>query len=133
MATNSYEGAIFSAAVADYQPKQVFSGKIPSGEQLKLELVPTAKVIVKVRQQFPKLKMITFKYQENVSHHELMAIAQSRLAQGYQMIVANRGEETSEQGEQVAYLVTKENEPQQAIGKRAIARAIADWLATATI
>jgi len=133
LATNSYQGAIFSAAVADYQPTQVFSGKIPSGEQLKLELVPTVKVITNVRQQFPNLKMITFKYQENVSHQELMAIAQSRLEQGYQMVVANRGEETGEQGEQVAYLVTEENEPQQAIGKRAIAKAIADWLETTQV
>ncbi|MEM8676054.1 MAG: phosphopantothenoylcysteine decarboxylase [Cyanobacteria bacterium P01_G01_bin.67] len=124
-----YRFGIFSAAVADYQPPQVFPGKIPSGRVLsKIDLVPTQKVISEVRAKFPSLGMITFKYQEQVSHEALMEIAQARLQQGYQMVVANRGEEHQATGAQVAYLVTPEATPQKAVGKKNIAKAIADYL-----
>ena len=124
----NYQYGIFSAAVADYKPVQVFPGKIPSGELSKIDLVPTQKVISEVKARFPSLGMITLKYQENVSHAELMDIAQNRLQQGYQMVVANRGEEHQATGAQVAYLVTKDRQPQKAVGKQNIARAIADYI-----
>jgi phosphopantothenoylcysteine decarboxylase / phosphopantothenate---cysteine ligase len=124
-----YQFGIFSAAVADYQPAQVFPGKIPSGGTLaKIDLVATQKVISEVRAKFPSLGMITFKYQENISHTELINIAETRLKQGYQMVVANRGEEEQSTGAQVAYLVTKEQPPQKAVGKQQIAIAIAEYL-----
>lgn len=123
-----YYAAIFSAAVADYQSDRPFSGKIPSGELLTLKLIPTPKVIAEVRAKFPNLQMVTFKYQDNLTHAELISIAQSRLKMGYQMVVANRGEETGKKGEQVAYLITKNDPPQQAVGKQQIAMAIADRL-----
>ena len=80
------------------------------------------------RAKFPDLEMITFKYQENVSHAELIGIAQAKLKQCYRMVVANRGEEHQATGAQVAYLVTPEQPPQKAVGKPEIARAIADYL-----
>ena len=128
-----YHYGIFSAAVADYKPKQVFPGKIPSGNALsKIELTSTQKVIGEVRAKFPSLKAIAFKYQENISHEELINIARQRLQQGYQMMVANRGEEHLSTGVQVAYLVTKENKPIKAVGKQEIAKAIADYMEKAT-
>ena len=127
----SYRFGIFSAAVADYQPTQVFPGKIPSdGTLSKIELVPTKKIISEVRAKFPDLDAIAFKYQENISHEELINIAEARLQQGYRMVVANRGEEHQATGAQVAYLVTKEQPPQKAVGKQEIAKAIADYLET---
>ena len=124
-----YRYGIFSAAVADYQPKTVFPGKIASdGTLTKIDLVTTQKVIGEVRAKFPSLGMITFKYQENISHEELIQIAKTRLDRGYQMVVANRGEEHQQTGEQVAYLVTKDASPQKAVGKQNIAIAIADYL-----
>ena len=115
--------------MADYQLAQVFPGKIPSGGALHtLKLIPTAKVIAEVREKFPKLYMVTFKYQENIDHEQLIAIAEQRLQQGYQMVVANRGEEKGEHGEQIAYLVTPEKSPIKVIGKTEIAIAIADHL-----
>ena len=129
----NYQYGIFSAAVADYKPTQTFQGKIPSGGTLsQIDLVPTQKVIGEVKARFPNLGMITFKYQENVSHTELIDIAQARLQQGYQMVVANRGEEDQATGAQVAYLVTKDREPQRAVGKPEIARAIAEYLESFT-
>jgi phosphopantothenoylcysteine decarboxylase/phosphopantothenate--cysteine ligase len=125
-----YKFAIFSAAVADYKPEYILPGKIPSGGLLELKLVPTLKVIDEVRENFPDLSMITFKYQEQVSHEELMTIASQRLKRGYLAVVANRGEESEAQGEQVAYLVTANQPPEKMIGKPGIAGAIADYLAS---
>jgi phosphopantothenoylcysteine decarboxylase / phosphopantothenate---cysteine ligase len=121
--------AIFSAAVADYQSDRVVPGKIPSGGAWQtINLIPTSKIISEVRAKFPDLHMVTFKYQENIAHAELMAIANTRLQQGYQMVVANRGEEKGDNGEQVAYLVTRDHQPQKVVGKKAIAVAIANYL-----
>ena len=129
--SSNYKYGIFSAAVADYEPDKVFPGKIPSGGALQtINLVPTAKVIAEVRDKFPDLYMVTFKYQENIDHEQLMTIANARLQQGYQMVVANRGEETGEKGEQVAYLVTKNRQEEKVTGKQQIAKAIANHLET---
>ncbi len=131
LGSNNYKYGIFSAAVADYKPDTVFSGKIPSGGALQsLNLFPTAKVIAEVRDKFPDLYMVTFKYQENIDHEELMEIAHNRLAKGYEMVVANRGEEKVDKGEQIAYLITKEKSEIKVVGKRNIAIAIADFLET---
>ena len=118
--------AILSAAVADYQPRQVHTGKLASGQpQLHLELEPTAKVIDLVRQAAPDLPMVTFKVLQGASEQDLLAEAQRRLER-FQLVVANHAEEVRG-SEQCAWLVsaggTRRHE-----GKAAIAAAIADWL-----
>ena len=123
----AYRAGIFSAAVADYRPEEILPGKTPSGDRLTIKLVPTPKVIKEVRRAHPDLHMITFKYQEGVSHEKLMAIARGRLQQGYEAVVANRGEEGRAAGAQIAYLVTGDDEI-RLTGKGAIARGIADYL-----
>jgi hypothetical protein len=75
--------------------------------------------------------MITFKYQEGLGHDELMAIGHKRLAAltGPGAVVANRGEESGPNGEQVAWLLDSNGgEPRRMEGKPAIARALADHL-----
>ncbi len=122
--------AIFSAAVADYEPIEATSGKVESGQaQWDVSLKPTAKVIDEVAQAFPDLTRVTFKYQENVSHEQLMDIAQKRVAAGTPLVVANRGEDKGPQGEQVAYLVSAQGEI-RLVGKKAIAEGIVHWLET---
>ena len=126
--TKQPAAAIFSAAVADYVPSQIELGKVQSGNpKWELSLVPTKKVIDEVHSAFPELCMVTFKYQENCSHEDLMAIAQERLQRGYKMVVVNRGEEKSPSGQQVAYLVTPQSQ-KRFEGKPQIAHAIVDWL-----
>ena len=126
---------IFSAAVADYRPKEVLPGKTPSGGALStLELEPTEKVIDLVRDRFPNLYMVTFKYQEGISHDELMEIGHRRLEKqrGRGAVVANRGEETGPAGEQVAWLLSGDGDgeirEQRMEGKDVIAAALADHL-----
>ena len=126
-----YDYGIFSAAVADYRPATVFPGKVPSDGTLeRIELVKTIKVIQEVRHRFPKLGLISFKYEEDVTLEELLAIARTRLDHGHLAVVANRGEEVGPNGEQVAYLVDRENQPQRAVGKGAITLLLADFLAS---
>lgn len=118
---------IFSAAVADYRPSNVLPGKTPSGRELNLTLIPTPKVIDEVRERHPDLLMVTFKYEEGLSHDELMAIATERL-QRFDVVVANRGEEMSPDGPHNAWLVTPDRSPRRHVGKERIASAIADHL-----
>lgn len=127
LAEGDYLSGIFTAAVADYRPKEVLPGKTPSGGHLTLELVPTQKVVEEVRQRCPDLHMVTFKYQEGISHDELMAIGRQRLER-YEAVVANRGEETVLEGPQVAWLLRRDAEPQRLEGKPEIATALADYL-----
>lgn len=127
LAHGDWLAGIFSAAVADYRPVEVAPGKIPSGGRMQLDLVPTEKVIEEVRQRHPGLHMVTFKYQELVSHDELMEIAEERL-KSYEAVVANRGEETSPGGPQVAWWLERRGEPQRLEGKPEIARHVADHL-----
>lgn len=119
--------AIFSAAVADYAPVRVASGKIPSGQsELKLLLQPTAKVIQQVREAYPELMLVSFKYEAGLSHAELMQIARQRLAQGSDAVVANRAEEQGDA--QQAWLLAPDLPEQPLFGKPAIAAGIVAWL-----
>jgi phosphopantothenoylcysteine decarboxylase/phosphopantothenate--cysteine ligase len=126
---------IFTAAVADFQPETFIEGKISSKvKHLNLKLLPTVKLIDEVRKKFPALKMITFKYEENISHDELLAIANKRFSKkgGSQLIVANRREEFKPDGTQVAWLLDPAQEPQMYVGKEAIANAILDRIELAS-
>ncbi len=124
-----FKAAIFSAAVADYRPQSVVEGKIPSGGGLSaIELVPTHKVIDKVQQALPGLDLISFKYEQGLTHDELITIADSRLERGHTAVIANRGEEMGEGREQIAYLTTRESDPVRMVGKSAIASSITDYL-----
>ncbi len=123
-----HRAGVFSAAVADYRPTLVRPGKTPSGGVLRqLEMEPVPKVIDEVRAAFPELYMLTFKYQEGISHDELMAIGRERLS-AYPAIVVNRGEERGPNGEQVAYLMGRQGEPTRLVGKPGIAKGIAEHL-----
>lgn len=127
--THPISCGIFSAAVADYRPEAIFAGKIPSGQPQTLKLLPTEKVIQRVRSQFPELFMVTFKYEENMTHEELLKVAQTRLDAGYPLIVANRGNEKGAHGEQVAWLIEQDHTPQKMLGKPQIAQALLERLA----
>jgi phosphopantothenoylcysteine decarboxylase/phosphopantothenate--cysteine ligase len=120
---------IFSAAVADYRPETVAPGKIPSGGALKeLKMIATKKVIDEVRRAHPELHMVTFKYQEGMAHDALIELARERVKRGDKLVVANRGEETGPNGEQVAHFVTSELATTKIVGKDRIAIAMADHL-----
>ena len=127
-AEKNYDYAIFSAAVADYRPRRVVDGKIKSDEaEIGLELVRTEKVIDIFQQQFPGVGIISFKYEQKVTHDQLTSIARKRLDEGHLAVIATRDEDRTQSGEQVAYLFSPGHESRQATGKSGIARLILDW------
>ncbi len=124
---------VFTAAVADYKPTEVHAGKMPSGKPWTITLEPTVKVIREVRKACPDLHMVVFKLEEGLSHDELLNVAAKRLEEGYQAVVANRGEETGggDDGteEHVAYLIAPPRfDAAKLVGKRGIAQGIAEHL-----
>ena len=72
--------------------------------------------------------MITFKFEQNISHEELMNIARSRINEGYQTVIANRGEEQVGIYDQVAYLVSGEQPEKKLLSKQSIAEEISTHL-----
>ncbi|MBT4761130.1 MAG: bifunctional phosphopantothenoylcysteine decarboxylase/phosphopantothenate--cysteine ligase CoaBC [Bdellovibrionaceae bacterium] len=122
------EFSILSAAVADYQPKVVLEGKTKSqGELRSIDLISTDKVVDLIYDCSPHSKIVSFKYEENLSHTELMDIAQQRIQKGHHAVVANRGEDKGPEGQQVAYFVWAKGQV-KATGKSKIAEMICDHL-----
>ena len=114
---------IFSAAVADYQPAERVDGKIPSGGQLeRLALVPTPKVIDKVREHKPEMVIVSFKLESGVSHDELMGIARRRLDTGSTLVVANRIEDGG------AATLVDEHGAREVPQRADLPEALVDWL-----
>lgn len=110
------EIGIFSAGVADYRPKQAAAG---------LALEPTEKVIDLAAAAAPGMRVVSFVYQEGISHEALLDIARNRLDR-YPVVVANRGEESAGRA-QTAYIVTADSTT-RVEGTSTIAAAIADQL-----
>ena len=124
----SFDAGIFSSSVADYAPKKIGNGKIKSGQSsLRIDLSPTEKVIEKVRTLHKELYMVTFKYEENLTHDGLIKKAMARLRE-FPIVMANRREDFEKEGEHVIWSVTREEEPEKIVGKKNIAVKIADML-----
>lgn len=74
------DAVVHTAAIADYQPEEVFEGKIKSKqEELLIRLKPTAKIIKDIRQFMPKGNLIQFKLEVGLSQNELIDVAYSSL------------------------------------------------------
>jgi len=124
-----YNIGIFSAAVADYIPAEVRGGKIPSQGALKeIPLKETRKVIKEVREKFPELEMVTFKFEKGITKEKLEEIAINRINQGYEFIVANRGEDIGSKGEYRGIIVGKEGIVAEPKSKKEVARELIELL-----
>ncbi len=72
LSNGDYHGFISVAAVSDYKP-EFSKGKIASEQQdLFIRIVPTIKIIDKVRTQYPNLYILAFKAEVGVSESELI-------------------------------------------------------------
>ncbi len=104
----NYYAVIHAAAVSDYQLKKVFSGKLNSNrKQLQLKLVPTQKIITKIKKLNPKIFLVGFKLESRVSEmlakrfaHDLFKKSKSDL------VVVNNLSKTKYSG----YIVNKSME-----------------------
>lgn len=88
---NDYQILISTAAIADYSPEKIETGKIKSDEEeLTIRLKPTQKLTRIARQKFPELFIVAFKAEYGVTRDELINRAVSKLeSENLDMIVAN--------------------------------------------
>ncbi|MCH7664065.1 MAG: bifunctional phosphopantothenoylcysteine decarboxylase/phosphopantothenate--cysteine ligase CoaBC, partial [Chloroflexi bacterium] len=87
--------AIFSAAVADYQPKEIVDEKIRSGQsEMVIELKPTIKILKLVQtiksKKNLKIKIIAFKAEYGKTIDEISKIASTYISDGLaDFVIAN--------------------------------------------
>jgi phosphopantothenoylcysteine decarboxylase/phosphopantothenate--cysteine ligase len=87
---NNYDGFISVAAVSDYKP--VYKpGKIPSNQvNLEVSLVPTIKIIKKIREEFPNLFIVAYKAEVGLTKEELIKRGKNILLENkLQLVCAN--------------------------------------------
>lgn len=85
----SYDAIILCAAVSDYKTNTV-DGKISSKNGFSIELIPTEKLISKIRGWQPNTKLVGFKLLSNVNDDTLIAAAKRSIeANNCDFVVAN--------------------------------------------
>lgn len=120
------EVGIFAAAVADYRPAEKQAGKVASGGALKaIDLVPTTKVLDRVINEKPAMKVVSFKLETGLSHEALIEIARDRVKAGSSLVIANRVEDGG-----AATLVDSQGS-REVTARDALAPAVVAWLEAA--
>jgi len=91
ISSKKYDIVIHSAAVADYVPIKFYEGKIKSGKKnLVIKLKPTIKIVDQIKKWDPKIFLVKFKLEVNVSKKELIEKAyKSMLFSNADLMVAN--------------------------------------------
>lgn len=81
---------IHTAAVSDFAIKNYHQGKTSSTKPLALELEPRKKILESIKKMNPKIFLVAFKAEYNVSDKKLVELATLRLTRAHaDMIVAN--------------------------------------------
>ena len=86
-----YDAVIHNAAVSDYQLKKPFTSKLDSNKKtLTLTLVPTQKLINKIKTLAPKTFLVGFKLEDFKNKSDVIAQAQNLIADTQcDLVVAN--------------------------------------------
>lgn len=124
---------ISAAAVADYTLDRQ-AEKIKSGQDLSLHLTPTPKIIKKVREAYPDLKIVGFKAETGLGDEELIQRAEESLeGANLDLVVANdvsRGGMGTDDNRVI--IINRQGRRTEATGKKSlIAKAIIDALVEA--
>jgi phosphopantothenoylcysteine decarboxylase / phosphopantothenate---cysteine ligase len=81
---------IHAAAVSDFTVKHPFTGKTSGSIPLPLELTPRTKILDTMKARNPKLFLVAFKAEWNVTPKKLVSLATKRLSLSHaDMIIAN--------------------------------------------
>jgi len=123
-----YDIVILAAAVGDFTPKEKAQKKIKSGKELILELVPTPKIIQRVKEIAPDVFLVGFKAEYGVGEEELIAQARRQIEKAKSdVVIANRGEVAFGSEVNEAYWITRESyEKLPLMSKRELAEKIWD-------
>jgi len=91
LTSRKYDIVIHSAAVADYKPQTTFKRKVKSGiKQLRLNLVPTPKIIDLIKKIDRNLFLIGFKFEPKASRRALIKQTKSLMSRAnLDLAVAN--------------------------------------------
>jgi phosphopantothenoylcysteine decarboxylase/phosphopantothenate--cysteine ligase len=91
LANTKYDAVIHSAAVSDYKPAKPIPAKIKSGcRRLRLDLVPTEKLINSIKTKVRSLYLVGFKFKPQEGKEALLKDAGSLLRQSQaDLVVAN--------------------------------------------
>jgi phosphopantothenoylcysteine decarboxylase/phosphopantothenate--cysteine ligase len=91
-----YDAVIHAAAVSDFQLKKRFKGKIQSGagtagrSPLRLDFVPTPKLINRIKKISPRTFLVGFKLESDFDHPSVMEEAKKLFSAGRcDLVVAN--------------------------------------------
>ncbi len=106
--TGGYAAVIQAAAVADFRPEKIIPGKASSQRKAwKLNLVPTEKLIKKLKKYQPEVLAVGFKFQPQATKQHLISKARGLLSsvKNLDFVVANSDRE---QGYQ-AYILSNSN------------------------
>lgn len=98
-----YDIVIHSAAVADYKPTKIYKNKLSSGlKKIRIDLIPTIKIIDLIKQANSSLFVVGFKYKPNTTKDKLIKEANALLKRAkLDLVVAN----TTDKFNYQAYLV----------------------------
>jgi len=124
---------ISAAAVADYTMDRQ-AEKIKSGQDMSLHLIPTPKIIKKVREAYPDLKIVGFKAETDLGYEELIRRAEESMQSAHlDLVVANdvsRGGMGTDDNRVI--IIDRQGRQTEAAGKKSmIAKAIIDALVEA--
>lgn len=122
--SNRYDIVIHSAAVSDYRPGRIISGKIKSGLKiLSLRLIPTIKIIDLLRKAAPGSLLVGFKLEPNADKKDSIRKARSLIRRaGLDLVVAN----SFSRGKYAAYIVGRSGFYGPFLDKKRMALRLAD-------
>lgn len=121
-----YDAMIHSMAVLDFRPERIRAGKTGSREGgWVIRLVPTEKIILKIKRWAPDLFLVGFKLEVGRSFQKLVGRGRRLLKEsGADLVIANQltaGDDSRHAG----YLVNTEGKViKKVVGKRRLAKAI---------
>ena len=88
--SGGFDAMISAAAISDFTLETIDKDKIKSGKPISLDLVPTKKLLVEVKKNFPDVKLVGFKAEVGVSKNALIMSAKSLMrSNDLEFIVAN--------------------------------------------
>lgn len=85
-----YDVVVHAAAVSDFKPAYQAKKKIRSGQTLNLKLVPTGKLIDHIKRLAPKIFLVGFKLEDNITESNAYKIGKSLFGKAKcDLVVAN--------------------------------------------
>ncbi len=86
-----YDVVIHAAAVSDFKLAKPFKGKLPSGKRLKLDLVPTKKLVAEIKKAAPRVFLVGYKLETGLDCKYILKKVKALFSDaGCDLVVANR-------------------------------------------